>query len=52
MTVWHHVPTDARSVIVVGHSHYDGKQSWLNLPGPDIHQTDFAKVFADLPARE
>ncbi|TXT24138.1 MAG: hypothetical protein FD138_3123, partial [Planctomycetota bacterium] len=28
------------------------KHSWLNLPGPDIQQTDFAKLFADLTARE
>ena len=43
---------DALWVIVVGHSHYDGKHSWLNLPGPDIQQTEFAKLFADLKARE
>ena len=43
---------DAIWVIVVGHSHYDGKHSWLNLPGPDIQQTEFAKLFADLTARE
>ncbi len=45
-------PDDALWVIVVGHSHYDGKHSWLNLPGPDIQQTEFAKLFADLTARE
>ncbi len=45
-------PNDALWVIVVGHSHYDGKHSWLNLPEPDIQQTDFAKLFADLTARE
>ncbi|MBC7816933.1 MAG: hypothetical protein IAG10_08610 [Planctomycetaceae bacterium] len=45
-------PDDALWVIVVGHSHYDGKFSWLNLPGPDIQQTEFAKLFADLTARE
>ncbi len=45
-------PDDSLWVIVVGHSHYDGKFSWLNLPGPDLQQTDFAKLFADLPARE
>ena len=45
-------PDDALWVIVVGHSHYDGKHSWLNLPGPDIQQADFAKLFADLTARE
>ena len=45
-------PDDALWVIVVGHSHYDGKHSWLNLPGPDIQQTEFAKLFADRTARE
>ncbi len=45
-------PDDALWVIVLGHSHYDGKHSWLNLPGPDIQQSDFAKLFADTPARE
>ncbi len=38
-------PTDALWVIVIGHSHYDGKHSWLNLPGPDIQQLEFAKLF-------
>ncbi len=45
-------PNDALWVIVVGHSHYDGKHSWLNLPGPDIHQLDFAKLFADIKAAQ
>ncbi len=43
---------DTLWVIVLGHSHYDGKHSWLNLPGPDIQQLEFAKLFADLKARE
>lgn len=45
-------PDDTLWVIVMGHAHYDGTHSWLNLPGPDIHERDFAKLFADLPARE
>ncbi len=45
-------PEDALWVIVLGHSHYDGKHSWLNLPGPDIQQLDFGKLFADITARE
>ena len=45
-------PEDALWVIVVGHSHYDGKYSWLNLPGPDIHQLDFAKLFHGLTAAQ
>ncbi len=43
-------PEDALWVIVFGHTHYDGKNSWLNLPGPDMHQIEFAKLFAELPA--
>lgn len=45
-------PEDALWVIVLGHSHYDGKHSWLNLPGPDMQQHEFAKLFADLTVRE
>jgi hypothetical protein len=45
-------PEDTVWVIVLGHSHYDGKHSWLNLPGPDIQQTEFAKLFAGVTARE
>src|SRR5258708_301300 len=29
-------PQDALWVIVMGHSHYDGKHSQFNIPGPDI----------------
>ncbi len=45
-------PVDTLWVIVLGHSHYDGKHSWLNLPGPDMHQADFAKLFNGVPSRE
>lgn len=45
-------PNDAVWVIVLGHSHYDGRQSWFNLPGPDLHQAEFAKLFEGLAARE
>lgn len=45
-------PDDALWVIVLGHSHYDGKHSWLNLPGPDIHQLDFAKLFSGVTAAQ
>jgi hypothetical protein len=43
---------DGLWVIVVGHSHYDGRMSWLNLPGPDLHQFDFAQLFEGLTLRE
>jgi hypothetical protein len=45
-------PQDTLWVIVIGHSHYDGKHSYFNIPGPDIHEQDFAKLFAGLEARE
>jgi hypothetical protein len=43
---------DALWVIVLGHSHYDGKHSSLNLSGPDIHQLDFAKLFNGIACRQ
>jgi hypothetical protein len=45
-------PNDALWVIVIGHSHYDGKHSWLNLPGPDIQQLEFAKLFEGITAAQ
>jgi hypothetical protein len=36
----------------MGHSYYDGRQSWLNLSGPDMHQAEFAKLFNGLVCRE
>ncbi|MDB5348466.1 MAG: hypothetical protein JWP89_6843 [Schlesneria sp.] len=43
---------DTLWVIVLGHAHYDGKYAWLNLPGPDIQQLEFAKLFHGLPASQ
>jgi len=48
----HTRPQDTLWIIVIGHSHYDGKHSYFNIPGPDIHEQDFAKLFAGLEARE
>jgi hypothetical protein len=45
-------PDDAVWVIVVGHAHYDGRRSWLNLPGDDIEQAEFAQLFESLTAKE
>ena len=39
-------------MIVVGHGHYDGRHSHLNLPGPDLDERAFAKLFEGLKARE
>jgi hypothetical protein len=45
-------PEDALWVIVLGHAHYDGRHSWLNLPGPDVQEEEFGKLFAGLASRE
>lgn len=45
-------PEDTLWVIVMGHSYYDGKHSHFNIPGPDIQEQEFGKLFADLAARE
>jgi hypothetical protein len=45
-------PDDALWVFVFGHTHYDGRYSWLNVAGPDLHQTDFAKLFSSVKCRE
>ncbi len=45
-------PEDALWVIVLGHSHFDGRMVSINLPGPDVHQEDFGRLFRDLPSRE
>ena len=45
-------PADTLWVIVLGHAHYDGRYSWLNIPGDDIHQLDFGRLFEDIRCRE
>ncbi|HEY3968248.1 MAG TPA: hypothetical protein VGM05_27035 [Planctomycetaceae bacterium] len=45
-------PADTLWVIVMGHSHYDGKHSFFNIPGPDLHEQEFGKLFAGLNCRE
>ena len=39
-------------MIVLGHGHYDGRHSYLNIPGPDLDERAFAKLFEGLKARE
>jgi hypothetical protein len=43
---------DALWVIVVGHTYYDGRHSHLNIPGPDLNEREFGKLFDGLKARE
>jgi hypothetical protein len=45
-------PDDALWVIALGHSHYDGRRTWFNLPGPDLHQDTFAALFDGVACRE
>ncbi len=45
-------PDDALWVFVFGHAHFDGRASWLSLPGPDVEQQEFAKLFAPVRCRE
>ena len=45
-------PEDTVWVIILGHCHHDGRSAWLNLPGPDIHHGDFAKLFNGLTAAQ
>lgn len=39
-------------VFVLGHCHYDGRYSWLNIPEADIHHLEFGKLFAGIRCRE
>ena len=45
-------PDDTLWVIVLGHGHYDGRHSHLNIPGPDPDEREFARLFEGLKARE
>ena len=45
-------PSDALWIFVLGHGHYDARQSWLNLPGPDMSHVEFGKLFAGLACQE
>jgi hypothetical protein len=45
-------PEDTLWVIVLGHGHYDGRHSHLNIPGPDPDEREFARLFEGLRARE
>ena len=45
-------PRDTLWTIVLGHAYYDGRNSFLNLPGSDVHQDDFASWFAGIRGRQ
>ena len=39
-------------MIVLGHGHFDGRHSHLNIPGPDLDERAFGRLFEGLTARE
>ena len=45
-------PDDALWVIVLGHGHFDGRRSHFNIPGPDLSDQAFARLFDGLKAKE
>ncbi len=45
-------PEDALWVIAMGHAHFDGRRVYWNLPGPDLSDMAFAKLFDGIAARE
>jgi hypothetical protein len=45
-------PDDTFWVFVLGHAHYDGRYSWLNVAGDDLHQLEFGRLFEGLRCRE
>jgi hypothetical protein len=45
-------PDDTLWVIVMGHGHLDGRRAHLNLPGPDLDERAFGKLFEGLKARD
>ncbi len=45
-------PEDTLWVFVLGHGHFDGRHSWLNVAGPDINHVEFGRLFERLSCRE
>jgi len=45
-------PDDTLWVIVVGHTHFDGRRALFNLPGPDLDADEFGELFQAVTCRE
>ncbi|MBI3463642.1 MAG: hypothetical protein HY000_11380 [Planctomycetes bacterium] len=45
-------PDDVLWVFVLGHAYYDGRHSWLNVGGPDLHQIELGQLFGGVQCRE
>jgi hypothetical protein len=43
---------DTAVVVLIGHGSYDGEHYRFNLPGPDLTETELARIFDELPARD
>lgn len=43
---------DAAVVVLIGHGSYDGENYRFNLPGPDLTDSELARLFDELPARD
>lgn len=43
---------DTAVVVLIGHGSYDGDDYRFNLPGPDLTDTELARMFDALPARD
>ncbi|MDY6945417.1 MAG: hypothetical protein SXG53_06840 [Pseudomonadota bacterium] len=43
---------DSAVVVLIGHGSYDGETYRFNLPGPDLTDTELARLFDELPARD
>ncbi|HEY5756092.1 MAG TPA: hypothetical protein VIU34_09715, partial [Steroidobacter sp.] len=43
---------DSIVIVLIGHGSYDGENYRFNLPGPDLTDTELARLFDELPARD
>jgi hypothetical protein len=43
---------DTAVIVLIGHGTYDGDAYRFNLPGPDLTDSDFSRMFDELPARD
>jgi hypothetical protein len=43
---------DTAVIVLIGHGTFDGETYRFNLPGPDLTDTDLARLFDGLPARD
>jgi hypothetical protein len=39
-------------VFCLGHANFDGEHAWFHLPGPDLRDDEFGKLFAGLACRQ